>query len=221
MALELSDNNLYNINLGISFLDAETGEYLGNGGWSHAQFRVGEAIDLTDTFTLSGSITNVPNNNMTDENGNVYPASAYKVALVKESCDHSPDGTGMCTQTTLEGAVIDNGTYTLTTTFGDVKSTDGSWVNLIMFIDADGDGEYTQGTEANNHMWEPQFWSMNHVNFNTWGGVLRLGRHVCDHSTGMCDYSEEAVVPDGEYQGPDFDTMPEEFNDTGETAVPQ
>ena len=219
VALELSDNNLYNINLGITFLDAQTGEYLGNGGWSHAQFRVGEAIELTDEFTLTGSIANVPNNDMQDENGTAYPASAYKVALVKESCDHSPTGEGGCTQTTIENATIDGTTYSLTTTFGDVKFSDGSWVNLFMYIDANGDGEYTQGTEANNFMWEPQFWSMNHVNFNTWGGVLRLGRNNCDHSTGMCEYTEEAVVPDGEYAGPDFDTMPEEINEG--TASPQ
>jgi len=180
---------------------------------------VGEAIEDTDEFTLSGTIANVHNSDFTDDQGTAHPASAYKVALIKESCNHSANGEGTCTQSTIANAVIEGTDYTITTTFGDVKSTDGSWINLFMYIDSNGDGEYTQGTEANNFAWEPQFWSYNHVNFNTWGGVLRLGRSNCDPTTGMCDYSEEAVVPDGSYDGPDFDTMPNEEFNSGETAA--
>jgi len=220
IAIELSDTNLYNINIGISFLDAQTGEYLGNGGWSHAQFRVGEAIDPTDIFTLNGSATNVPDDKFTNDSGTVHPASSYKVALIEESCDQTS-----CSNTTvLVSALTVDGsdfTYTLSPTFAQAKGTAGSWLNILMFIDEDGDDVFDAPTEANNFQGEPQFWSMNHVNFNTWGGVLRLGRSSCDNTTGMCDYHEEAVTPDTTYDGPDFDTMPEEFNGGETAATPQ
>jgi hypothetical protein len=220
VALELSDNNLYHINLGISFLDAQTGEYLGNGGWSNAQFRVGEAIDPTDIFTLTGSATNVPDDKFVNDSGTVHPASSYKVALIEESCDQTS-----CSNTTvLVSALTVDGsdfTYTLSPTFAQAKGTAGSWLNILMFIDEDGDDVFDAPTEANNFQGEPQFWSMNHVNFNTWGGVLRLGRSSCDNTTGMCDYHEEAVTPDTTYDGPDFDTMPEEFNGGEAAATPQ
>ncbi len=217
--LEVNDDS-YNVNLGITFLDARTGQYLGNGGWSWAQFRVGEAIDETAEFTLSGTLTNVPNSNMLDKNGTAYPASAYKVALIKENCNNTAAAGGNCTQTTIANAVIDDSTYTLTTTIADVKSTDGSWINIFMYIDENDDGEYNQGTEANDFMWEPQFWSMNHINFNTWGGVVRINFNTCN-TTGMCDWYEEAVVPGTDYDGPDFDTEPQEFNSADTAAGAQ
>ena len=220
IALDLSDTNLYNIEIGISFLDAQTGEYLGNGGWSRAQFRVGEAINPTDIFTLNGSATNVPDDKFTNDSGTVHPASSYKVALIQESCDQ----TSCSNSTVLVSALTADGngfTYTLSPTFAEAKGTAGSWLNILMFIDEDGDDVFDAPTEANNFQGEPQFYSMNHVNFNTWGGVLRLGSSSCDQTTGHCEYNEEAVTPDTTYDGPDFDTMPEEFNGDGTAATPQ
>ncbi len=191
VALELSDNNLYQINLGISFLDAETGEYLGNGGWSHAQFRVGESISGSDTFTISGTASNVPNADFSST------LAEYKVAMIEETC-----GDLGCTQSIILNAdIAEDGSYELMPSFDQAKGTAGSWINIIMYVDADGDGALDNG--------EDQFWPNNHVNFNTWGGILRIGSSTCDNTTGHCDYSEEAVVPDGTYTGPSFDTQPQ------------
>jgi len=43
------------------------------------------------------------------------------------------------------------------------------------------------------------------VNFNSWGGVLRVARDICDDMG--CFYSEEIVIPGETYEGPDFDLM--------------
>ena len=207
----------YSVNLGINFIDAETGEYLGQGGWSHARFYVGTPIDPTDTFTLSGSVSNVPNSDFTDGDGVAYPLSAYKVALMEESCNETS-----CTKEVVLNAAVtqgDNGfVYSLTPSFAEAKGTPGSWLNVFMYIDANGNGQFDEPTEANNFEGEPGFWAYDHVNFNTWGGILRLGYSDCNPDTGECNYFEQAVVPDGVYEGPSFDTMPQ--GSTGTAGEP-
>jgi len=87
-----------------------------------------------------------------------------------------------------------------------------------MYIDANGNGQFDEPTEANNFEGEPGFWAYDHVNFNTWGGILRLGYSDCNPDTGECNYFEQAVVPDGVYEGPSFDTMPQ--GSTGTAGEP-
>jgi len=84
-------------------------------------------------------------------------------------------------------------------------NSNNSWIDIRMFIDANNDDVIDQGTEENNYFGEPQFWSQGgNVNFNTWGGVLRISTHGECNENG-CDFSEEIVIPGESYEGPDFD----------------
>ena len=238
LALELTDTP-YQANLNINFIDENTGEFVGSGGWAQAPFRVGETLDLTQTFNLTGNVTGAPDANLFDPDTNEpYLISQYKVAAVKEGCEEDTDAEPfvdsyfdeelgqfvsveyfpwICTSETLaissltEDATNGGHTYTVMPTLQEMMgNSQNSWIDIRMFIDADGDGLIDQGTEENNYFGEPQFWSMSHVNFNSWGGVLRASRDICDDNG--CQYSEEIVIPGETYEGPDFDV---EGNDNG------
>jgi hypothetical protein len=222
----------YQANLSINFIDEDTGQVLGSGGHASAPFRIGELLDLDQPFTLSGSVSGAPHANFFPADSNVaFPITAYKVAAVKESCNEDKtaepfvetffdEAAGefvtveyfpwICTSETLAISALtasDTGhTYSL---MPDVSAMMGnsnnSWIDIRMFIDANNDGVINQGTPANNFFGEPQFWSQGgNVNFNTWGGVLRISSHGECNDNG-CDFSEEIVIPGETYEGPNFD----------------
>ena len=224
----------YQVNLNVEFIDENTGEYLGNGGHAQAPFRIGEVLDLTATFTLTGNVANAPSANASDL------ITAYKVAAVKESCaedktaeafsdtyyDEAAGGfvtveyfPWVCTSETLSiSALTEDGegghTYSLTPSMIDMMGgSHNSWIDIRLFIDANDNGQVDQGTEANNYQGERMFWSNSHVNFNSWGGVLRINGESCDANKENCNYIEEIVLPAGTYSGPSFDIM--ESDDVG------
>jgi len=222
----------YQANLSIDFIDENTGEFLGSGGYASAPFRIGEVLDLDQPFTITGSVSNAPDTNFFDSTTNApYLIGQYKVAAVRESCNEDTtadpfvetyfdDEKGefvtvsyfpwICTSETLGISALtatDNGhTYSLMPNVSDMMgNSNNSWIDIRLFIDANDDGIIDQGTEANDYFGEPQFWSQGgNVNFNTWGGVLRISTHGECNENG-CDFSEEIVIPGETYVGPDFD----------------
>ncbi len=83
----------YQANLSIEFIDENTGEYVGRGGYASAPFRIGEVLDLDQPFTITGSVAGAPDANFFPDSTNTafptdaaFPIAAYKVAAVKESC---------------------------------------------------------------------------------------------------------------------------------------
>ncbi len=229
--LELTDTP-YQANLSINFIDENTGEHLGSGGYASAPFRIGAVLDLDQPFTISGSVSGAPDANFFPENSNTaFVISDYKVAAVKESCQEDTTAEPfvenffdeelgqfvtveyfpwICTSETLAISALTEAegghTYSLMPNVSDMMgNSNNSWIDIRLFIDADGDDVIDQGTEENNYFGEPQFWSQGaNVNFNTWGGVLRISTHGDCNENG-CDFSEEIVIPGETYEGPDFD----------------
>ena len=224
--LAISDTP-YQVSLGIDFIDTETGEYFGNGGWTQAPFRVGAELDLSATFDITGTVIGAPDTNFTDDQGVPYPLSMYKVAVVQESCSEDTDAEPftdtyfdeelgqfvqveyfpwICSSTSLAiSTVSDTGTYLLQPTLQALMSnSQDSWIDIRLFIDANDNDLIDQGTEANNYFWEPQFWSQDGVNFNSWGGVLRISHFGACDENGCGDFSEEIIIPGASYAGPSF-----------------
>ena len=224
----------YQANLSINFIDENTGEFVGSGGWTQAPFRIGEELDLDQPFTISGMVTGAPSEDFFDNDTNAaYTVDKYKVAAVRESCDEDRTAEPftdnyfdeelgqfvsveyfpwICTSETLAISALtaaDGGhTYSLMPSVLDMMgNSSNSWIDIRMFIDANDDGVIDQGTEANNYFGEPQFWSQGSVNFNTWGGVLRISSHGECNENGCGDFSEEIVLPGETYEGPDFEVF--------------
>ncbi len=221
--LELTDTP-YQAGLNISFIDEHTGHYLGEGGWTGAPFRIGAELNFDDTFTLTGSVNNVP------DNLSAADLAMYKVAMILESCQEDEFGQAeqftyedengvtvtetffpwVCTSETLAisgltaDATTGNYGYSLAPTLREAMSnTNNAWLDIRLFIDADADGIVDQG-DANSQP-EAQFWSQDGVHFNAWGGVLRLNKNNCDENFTNCNFSEEIVLPNQSYVGPSFD----------------
>jgi len=228
----------YQANLSMDFIDENTGEFVGRGGYASAPFRIGDVLDLDQPFTITGSVSGAPDGNFFPDNNNTsfptdaaFPIAAYKVAAVKESCHEDESAEPfvetyfdeekgefvtveykpwICTSETLAISAltaVDGGhTYSLMPNVSDMMgNSNNSWIDIRMFIDANNDDVIDQGTEENNYFGEPQFWSQGgNVNFNTWGGVLRISTHGECNENG-CDFSEEIVIPGEIYEGPDFD----------------
>jgi hypothetical protein len=218
--LELSDTP-YQAGLNISFIDEKTGHHLGEGGWTGAPFRIGAVLDLDDTFTLTGSVSNVPGSLSASD------IAQYKVAMILESCQEDESGQAqthtftdedgnevqetffpfVCSSESLAFSGITASStdstygYTLTPTLREaMSSTNNSWLSIRLFIDTDGDNLIDQGDANGNH--ETQFWSQDNVHFNAWGGVLRLNSGNC--SDNECNFTEEVVLPQQTYDGPNF-----------------
>ncbi len=233
LPLALSDSP-YQANLNIEFVDANTGEFLGTGGYTQAPFRIGEVLNLDDTFTLEGRVFNAPDNNFINPQTNQpYPISQYKVAAIKESCFEDTSAAAetysytdefgnevtdsyfpwICNIETLEvaplTAIADEYSYSLAPTLRQMmNSGQDSWVDVRLFIDINNDNQLQADNQDSNSPGEPMFWSANFVNFNSWGGVLRLSRETCDENQQGCVYSETVISPSNIYSGPDFNVNP-------------
>jgi len=240
-ALAIEDSP-YQVNLNINFMNEATGEFLGNGGWAGAPFRVGVALNLDDTFTLTGIVSNAPGDSETDENGTAYDIGLYKVAMVSERCFEDTSAEPETHQFfDEEGNIIietylpwiceneilavsdsitvdtENGghSYSLQPTLRQAMgSGQNAWIDIRLFIDIDENGVIDQDHETGNH--EPQFWSQGGVHFNSWGGVLRINKDSCDNNEN-CTFSEEIVIPGETFYGPEFNVSPhfDGGNDTG------
>jgi len=184
--LPQDDMNPYQLNVNVIFIDAATGEQLGQGGNTHAQFWVAEPLDRTQTFTITGSA-----------------AAGYKVALFKE-IENKDSLTNRFTRTVVKVADVVDGAYSLTPTIGDFLDSAGAWFNIVMFQDNDGDG--TMGN-MDMQIW-PDWNSATHVWFNAWGGMLRAGKDTCtaptDGSMPVCQHSEVVILGGETVEGPAF-----------------
>ncbi|BCE01896.1 hypothetical protein [Marinicellulosiphila megalodicopiae] len=223
----------YQVNVNVEFIDENTGQHVGQGGYSHAPFRVGEAIDLSGTFNLTGQVNNLPE---TD-------SELYKVALIKESCsetkvesemdsetqiqESSEDGTQSeagnggyimwtCSTETMNVTTIDEfGSYTLTPTVQSLmQRSHESWVEVRVFFDADSDNELDADNETGE--FEQMWWPIDYVWFNVWGGLLHAESENCSENQMTdeqgnayidyyCEHSSKLVLPDTNVDGPSFD----------------
>jgi len=233
LPLALSDSP-YQANLNIEFVDANTGEFLGAGGSAQAPFRIGEVLNLDNSFTLEGRVFNAPDNNFINPQTNQpYPISQYKVAAIKESCFEDISATAetysytdefgneitdsyfpwICNIETLGvsplTATADDYSYSLSPTLRQMmNSGQDSWIDIRLFIDINNDDLLQADNQDGNSPGEPMFGSLDFVNFNSWGGVLRISRETCDENQQNCVYSETVISPSTLYRGPDFNVNP-------------
>jgi hypothetical protein len=185
----VKDTTPYQLNVGIVFLDATTGEMLGQGGNAHAEFLVSDPLDTTQTFTIHGTAVD-----------------GYKVVLVRE-VENKDSLTNRFTRTSVEEVDVVDGAYDLTPTIGDFVDTlyRGAWYNIIMFSDSDGTPGFSNGDQ--------QYWPGPdglHVWFNTFGGMLRVGSDSCaggDPANGIpgtCTHSETLITGGETVSGPTY-----------------
>ncbi len=186
--------NPYHLNIGVNFVNQATGEYLGRGGSAHTEFTVGQPLDLTNVFTIKGL------NKITITDDSVTAAN-LRIALVNEVYNST---TSSSTQTIVRIAdIIGENGYNLDLEIGDFLSgtSMNSWFNFVLVEDAAdalsaGDSLGSQPTYWPNHssggMW-----------FDTWGGVLKVGKDTCT-SDGECVHEETVIVGDEIIDGPEF-----------------
>ncbi|MBI5141017.1 MAG: hypothetical protein HZA20_02340 [Nitrospirae bacterium] len=196
----------YNVNLGIEFIDQSTGEMLGNGGNSWAEFRVAKPIDKAATFTITGNVSIVNGND--NSTMNLSDVTGLTAALVTESCD--PDKIfNPCSRTIIKSAPVVAGvsgnTYTLVPTIGDFLGSKNNWKYIVVWEDRDLDGTIDESPTEWESTWWPD-WQAGNVWFETWGGILRVRHDQCE-TNGTCT-SDETVVLGGEsVTGPSFNVM--------------
>ncbi len=198
--------NPYDLNISVVFIDAATGEVLGQGGWSHAQFYVAEPLDLSATFTIAGRVSG--EDSMAPEMDKQGNPITPQVALFAEGWN--PE-TGENEVVTLATAEIDeDGEYELTPAISDFLREDlppGAWFGIVVFWDEDGNGQYNDVQDQWGYYREYSAWPDPNINvwFDTWGGVLRYNQDVCP-TTGMgeCSHSEEVITGGETVRGPSF-----------------
>lgn len=182
---EQTDTRSYQLNVNVVFIDSTTGEMLGQGGNAHAEFRVADPLDKTKTFTITGTAVD-----------------GYKVVLFREV--ENPDSlTNRFTRTAIKEVDVTSGTYSLTPTIGDFLDYPKAMFNIVMYQDTDGSGSFSNG---DMQIWPD--WSAPHIFFNTWGGMLRVGKDVCtSSSTGTpstCQHTETMIFGGETVDGPVF-----------------
>ncbi len=235
LPLALSDSP-YQANLNIEFVDELSGEFVGSGGWAQAPFRIGEVLNLDSTFTLQGRIFNAPDNSFINpQTAQPYPISHYKVAAIEENCVEDTSAAAQtytytdelgnevtdsyfpwtCNITTLEVSPLtisadgNEYTYSLSPTLREMMNgSQDRWIDIRLFIDINNDNTVQQSSPDNSLPGEPMFWAEGFINFNSWGGVLRLTRDVCDFDNQNCVYTETVVSPGSNYEGPNFNINP-------------
>ena len=184
--LPQDDTTPYQLNVNVIFIDAVTGEQLGQGGNTHAQFWVAEPLNKNLTFTIAG-----------------LAAVGYKVALFKE-VENKDSLTNRFTRTVVKVADVVDGGYSLEPTIGDFVDSAGAWFNIVMFQDTNADGTM-DNTEM--QIW-PDWNSATRIWFNNWGGMLRAGKDTCttptDGSIPVCQHSEVVILGGEMVEGPSF-----------------
>ncbi len=197
--------NPYDLNISVLFIDAATGEIVGEGGWSHAQFYVAEPLDMSKTFTITGRVTGEDPMAPKDEQGNPLTP---QVALFAEGWN--PDTGENQVVTLATSGINEDGEYELTPTISDFFREDlppGAWFGIVVFWDEDGNGEYNDIQDEWGYYREYSAWPDPNINvwFDTWGGVLRYNQDVCPTTgTGECTHSEEVITGGETVRGPSF-----------------
>jgi hypothetical protein len=235
-ALSLEESP-YHLNISVEFIDIETGKFVGQGGWAHAAFRVGETVDATATTAIVGEVD-------LDSLDSVPVDSELRIALLAESCYEDLDKWYCDLYTIADTAVAEDGSYVLRPSIDDLTVPSDTWISVRAYLDApyyeydeatdeevkiDRDGMLTEfeetwtdedGVEHTYNYYEYMQWSNDWINFHRNGGVLYADGGSCtDGGSGdyECDYWYQQVLPVGDLtedadrvlQGPYF-----EFDDT-------
>lgn len=180
----------YFLNLNMDFVDENTGEVIGRGGHSHAPLRVGESLDLSGSFSLQGTVDNVPETE----------SSSYKVALVKEHCKMNDNFIWVCQTSTLSVADIVDGQYQLDAQFSDVmQKAHDSWIDMRVFYDQDSDGQLD--ADPSFDKFEPMWWPQQHMHFNVWGGLLNIEREYCEEEPDGIEVADTSSNDESDMSG--------------------
>ncbi|NOY43827.1 MAG: hypothetical protein GXP50_00020 [Deltaproteobacteria bacterium] len=186
---DVTDLDAYQLDVSVVFIDAETGQELGQGGNAHAEFFVADPIDTNAEFAIEGEV-NVPDDGYT-----------YRVALLKEINEYNPDALfewdkWKYTREVLASVSVTpgDGQYSLTATIGDLLNREGdAWFNIVLFRDVDDDGaigdpatgddcfDDGSGNMVCEDTWYPTPGS--EVWFNAWGGMLTVEWDECTESS--------------------------------------
>jgi len=176
----------YQLDVSIVFVDSATGDQLGQGGNAHAEFWVAEPLDKTKTFTIVGNAA----------------VEGAKVVLFRER-SNKDSLTNPWIREEIASSDVVEGSYSLSATIGDFLDYPGAWFNIVMIPeDTSGDGN----KDLQDMMIWPEWNSNVHIYFNTWGGMLRVGKDVCttpsDGSLPQCTHSEVIILGDETVEGP-------------------
>lgn len=190
----------YELNVRVEFVDARTGDHLGEGGWSHARFYVGDPVDPDATFAIVGKVTGE------DPSAPGDRAPGPKVALFWERWNPEAETNEMGTLAVSD--VADDGTYKLEPTIGSFfKAPAGAWFGVVAFWDEDRNGGYNEVSDPGGWTyreysawpdWNQSIW------FDTWGGVVKVNTDVCATDGSGCKHSEVVVVGGETVKGPNF-----------------
>ena len=167
----------YDLNMNVTFIDAKTGDHIGQGGHAHARFRVGTPLDPTTEFTVKGDVR------LPDD---MSASDSYRVVLMREyDVPPTSDFVRQWThvrETVAVSAVLAAGAteYTLTATLGDMLERKQGWTNFVLFNDVDRNGKI----DDNDH---PQYWPHDHASMNVRDGQVWMeecgmndeGHHEC------------------------------------------
>jgi len=204
----------YNVNIHIVFIDSETGMRLGQGGSAHGQFRVGDPIVLSNTFTITGPVTIKDMREYPGEELILSDINNMKAMLFRETYDDGNPTNPWSREILLTQALLDdpNGSgiiYKLTPEIGDFldpNADPGAWVGIDVFHDINNDGEVTEslGSEPwHEPQWGPLWDAEYNVWFSTWGGMLRVQTETCDESG--CEHQETIITGGETVDGPIFE----------------
>ncbi len=152
---DLASGADYNVNVCAQFIDTETGDEIGQGGCGHANFFVGEPLDLSATFDIKGQVP-------TGLDG------PWKVALISEKMNEDSLFGGWETTVHQISDIDDNDQYLLQPTLGDFLNGEMMPPQIVLFKDdADKEGEIEER--------EMRFWpnGTENIRFDAWGGILR------------------------------------------------
>jgi len=195
--LSVGEGN-YNVNVCAEFIDVESGEHLGSGGCSFADFNVGEPLDMSRQFTIEGEAA-------------APVGDGWKVALVRENAPTSGSIEPQDRETeTVLVSDIEEGNYALYPTLGDFLDQPVNTIfSVVMFKDANGDDvvDFPTKEKAGEAIIWPRWESQ--VRFETWGRVLRVVSEQQGDSPSDFARKEIIVVGEETVHGPDFEAVAE------------
>lgn len=190
--LELGDDSSYNANLCAEFIDTDNGDFLGAGGCSFAEFKVGAPLDLNAEFKVLGAAPS-------------GLGSQWKVALIGEEFQsHTQSSLAPSepnTRTLVISGIDEKGGYELKPTISQLlKGSQSTSYSIRLFRDENDNGELNNNADTR----EQQFWPGGDDNFwfETWGRTLRV---VSESFSEKKRGRRETIVIGGEtIKGPDF-----------------
>lgn len=193
------DKGSYNVNVCAEFIDVQSGEYLGSGGCSFADFNIGEPLDMSKEFYIEGAAV---------VEGEPAATDGWKVALIRENTSASASlGLQSHEPETIAVSAIQNqdGKYALFPTLGDFLNQPASTrFNIVVFKDENDDDvvDFPSGEQPGERVIWPS-WE-NQVRFDTWGGVLRVVSEKQGASPSDVSREELILMGDETVEGPSF-----------------